>query len=145
MTQSGEPSPTQRDAVLDGLMKSLDSPARAANKALVRWLVSTDPPLMATCILFTLEPPNAPLGVREVADSIGITVDEAAQGLRELRSLGYVREAGRRYEATDAGLRLHASLSGARREALAAFLRSTGDEELRELAEASEQFRSRQP
>jgi hypothetical protein len=31
--------------VLDGLMKSLDSPARAANKALVRWLVSTDPPL----------------------------------------------------------------------------------------------------
>jgi DNA-binding MarR family transcriptional regulator len=143
MTRSGEPSPAESDAVLNSLAESLDRPAREANKALVRWLLDAELPLFATCVLFTLEPPRSPVGVREVADMLGISIEDASRALRELRGLGYVQEDKRRYEPTEEGLRVHASLASARREALAAFLASVGDDELRELAEVSSKPRSR--
>jgi Mn-dependent DtxR family transcriptional regulator len=103
---------------------------------LVRWLLDAEVPLFASCVLFTLDPDDAPMSVREVAEAIGISTDDAARALHELRSLGYAREDKRRYEPTEEGRRLHASLVGARREALAAFLSGLDEEGRRDLAAA---------
>jgi Mn-dependent DtxR family transcriptional regulator len=62
------------------------------------------------------------MGPGEVAEAIGISIDDATLALHELRSLGYVREEKRRYHPTDEGMRLHASLTRAPRRALTAFL-----------------------
>jgi predicted transcriptional regulator len=116
------------------LADSLDRAGRAANKVLVRWLLDADVPLFAACVLFTLDPEEAPMSVGEVAEAIGISTDDAARGLHELRSLGYAREEARRYEPTEEGRRLHASLANARRKALVTFLSSLSDEERHALA-----------
>jgi predicted transcriptional regulator len=137
MTHSGEPSPAEREDPPDALVKSLDRAGRAANKALVRWLLDAEVPLFAACVLVTLEPPDSPMSVGEVAEAIGSSNDEAARALHELRSLGYAREEKRRYEPTEEGLRVHASLASARREAIATFLSDLSEDERRELAEAS--------
>jgi DNA-binding MarR family transcriptional regulator len=55
-----------------------------------------------------------------------------------LRSLGYAREEGRRYEPTEKGRRLCASLTAARRRALRTFFSELSAEERRDLIEALE-------
>jgi DNA-binding MarR family transcriptional regulator len=131
MAQSGEPR-----VDLDSLVEHLDSAGREQNKVLVRWLLDAGVSLFAACVLFTLDPRDAPMSVGEVADAIGISTDDAARALHELRSLGYAREEKRRYEPTEEGLRVHASLQAARREALAAFLSGLDEEGRRDLATA---------
>jgi len=102
----------------------------------VRWLLDAQVPLFAACVLFTLDPKDAPMAVGDVAEAIGISTDDAARALHELRALGYAREDNRRYEPTEEGLRLHASLQEARRDALAAFLSGLDEEARRDLAAA---------
>jgi len=67
---------------------------------------------VSTCVLFTLDPQEAPMSIGDVAEAIGISVDDAAQALHELRSRGYASEEDRRYEPTEKGERLLASLAG---------------------------------
>jgi hypothetical protein len=134
MTHSGEPSQADRDVPLDRLVRRLDGAGRAANKALVRWLLDADVPLLAACVLVTLEPPDSPMSVGQVAEAIGVSNDEAARALHQLRSLGYAREENRRYEPTQEGLRIHTSLANARREALTAFISGLSEDERRQLA-----------
>jgi predicted transcriptional regulator len=43
------------------------------------------------------------MGAGEVAEAIGISIDDATLALHELRSRGYVREEKRRYHPTDQG------------------------------------------
>lgn len=124
------------DAALDGLVRSLDGAMRACNRVLMRWLLEADVPLLSACVLLTIDPADAPLSAGEVAEMIGISVDDAVRALHELRSLGYAAEEKRRYRPTEAGMRLHASLGNARREALAAFLSGLDEDERRELAGA---------
>lgn len=135
MTHSGEQSPAEGDALVDGLVESLDSAVRASNRAVARWLFDAEVPLFAACLLLTIPPPDAPMSMGEIAAAIGVSIDDAARGVHELRSLGYASENKRRYEATEEGRRVHASLTSARREALAAFLSGLGEDERYELAE----------
>ena len=86
--------------------------------------------------MLILDPEDAPLSAGEVAEAIGISVDDATRALHELRALGYAREAKRRYEPTDKGMRAHESLAGARRDALTAFASSLSEAQRRELAAA---------
>jgi hypothetical protein len=134
-TRPDEPAPREGDARLDHLVDSLDRAAREANKVLVRWLLDAEVPLLSACVLFTLDPEDAPVGMAEVAGTIGISVEDAAAALHELRSLGYAQEKSRQYEASERGDRLLASLATARRAALAAFLSSLSDAERREFVE----------
>ena len=136
MTHPTEPSQAHGETVLDGLVKSLDRAGRASNKVLVRWVLDVELPLLSACVLVTLDPDDTPMSSGDVAEAIGISVDEAIKALRELVSLGYAREDKRRYEPTDQGLQLHASLIDARREALDAFLTRLSEEEQRDLAGA---------
>ncbi len=136
MAHSGDLTPTVSDAVLEGLVKSLDRAERASNKVLVRWILDAEVPLLSACVLVTLNPEDAPLRSGEVAEAIGISIEDATHALHELRSLGYAREYNRRYEPTDKGKRIHASLANVRREALAAFLSGLNKEARRELAGA---------
>jgi DNA-binding MarR family transcriptional regulator len=129
-------SSSEGAAALDDLVKSLDKAERAANKVFVRWLLHTEVPLLSACVLFTLDPEDAPLGSREVADELGIPIEDATRALHELRSLGFAHEYKRRYEPTQEGERLHASLVRARREALAAFLSGLDEQGRRDLAAA---------
>ncbi len=76
------------------------------------------------------------MGAGEVAEALGISVGDAMQALRELRSLGYAREDRRRYAPTEAGTRLHESLRAARREAMSTFFSTIGDEDRRDLIAA---------
>jgi DNA-binding MarR family transcriptional regulator len=126
----------ESDAGLDGLVERLDSAGRAYDKVLVRWLMDAGLPLFSACVLLVLDPQDGPMRLGEVAEAMGISTDDAARALHELRSLGYAREEKRLYEATAGGMQLHASLESARREALAASLSSLGEDERRELAEA---------
>jgi DNA-binding MarR family transcriptional regulator len=103
---------------------------------LVRWLLGNEVALYAACALLTLQPRAAPVGIRDVADAIGISPEDAAKALSELRRRGYARETEREYEPTERGERLLASLAAARREAMATFLAGLTEKERRELAEA---------
>jgi DNA-binding MarR family transcriptional regulator len=132
MTHSGESTPAERDSGLDHLVRSLDRAGRASNRVLVRWLSDADVPLLSACVLFALDPEDGPVGMGDVAEAIGISVDDAARALHELRSLGYARENGRQYESTEKGERLLGSLASARREALAAFPSGLSEAERRE-------------
>jgi DNA-binding MarR family transcriptional regulator len=134
MSLSGDSTPAEGEAVLDGLVKTLDSAGIATNKAFVRWLSDVELPSVPACALFTLGTGDAPMGMRDVAAAIGISIDDAALALHELRSLGYAREEKRRYEPTDGGRRLLASLADARREALGAFLSGLSEDARLELA-----------
>jgi DNA-binding MarR family transcriptional regulator len=78
------------------------------------------------------------MGQGEIAEAIGISIEDAARALHELRSLGYARKEKRRYEPTEAGTRLHASLASACREALAVLLSRLSEEERREFVGALE-------
>jgi DNA-binding MarR family transcriptional regulator len=127
---------TDSDTTLDALVKSLDIAGRESNKALVRWLLDAEVPLLSACILITLDPEDAPMRAGEVADAIGISIEDATLALHELRSLGYAREEKRRYSPTEEGLRLHASLTRARRKAIASFLSGLSDEDRRHLVDA---------
>ena len=134
MSLPGDSTPAEREAVLDGLVKTLDSAGIATNKAFVRWLLDVELPAVPACALFTLGTGDAPMGMRDVAAAIGISIDDAALALHEVRSLGYAREEKRRYEPTDGGRRLLASLADARREALGAFLSGLSEDARLELA-----------
>jgi hypothetical protein len=136
MEQAGDPPSGGNDTTLDDLVKSLDGAARESNKVLVRWLLDAELPLLSACILITLDPADAPMGSREVADAIGISIEDATLALHELRSLGYAREEKRRYFPTEGSLRVHASLTRARRKAIAAFLSALSEEDRRHLASA---------
>jgi DNA-binding MarR family transcriptional regulator len=132
----GDPPTAESDTALDGLIKSLDSAGRESNKVLVRWLLDAELPLLSACVLITLDPEDAPMRSGEVAEAIGISVEDATLALHELRSLGYAREEKRRYLPTEEGLRVHASLTGARRKAIAAFLSALSEEDRRQLTSA---------
>lgn len=136
MEQPGDSPPSESDTTLDGLVRSIDSACRESNKVLVRWLLDTALPRLSACIVITLDPDDAPMGAGEVAEAIGISVDDATLALHELRSLGYAREEKRRYSPTEEGLRVHASLTRARRKAIAAFLSALSDEDRRHLSGA---------
>jgi predicted transcriptional regulator len=86
--------------------------------------------------MLMLEPEDTPITAGEVAQAIGISIDDATRALHELRSLGYAREEKRRYEATDKGTQVHGSLASARRDSLAAFVSALSEEERRRLADA---------
>ena len=136
MEHPGDPVTAGNDTTLDGLVTSLDIAGRESNKALVRWLLDAEIPLLSACILITLDPEDAPMRAGEVADAIGLSIDDATLALHELRSLGYAREEKRRYSPTEEGLRLHASLTRARRKAIASFLSGLSDEDRRHLGGA---------
>jgi hypothetical protein len=133
MSLSGDP-PAGREAVLDRLVKTLDPAGIATNKAFVRWLSDVKLPALPSCALFTLGTGDAPMGIGDVAAAIGTSIDDTALALHELRALGYAREEKRRYEPTDGGKRLLASLADARREALGAFLSGLSEDARLELA-----------
>ncbi len=122
-------------ASTDSLSERADRAGREFNKVLVRWLLSAEVPLFAACVMLTLTPDDAPLGPRRVADEIGISVDDAARALHELRTLGYAREKDRLYEPTEAVIRLHEELTKARREAMRAFVASLSPDDLEALEE----------
>jgi DNA-binding MarR family transcriptional regulator len=129
-------STSESDTTLDGLVKSLDRAGRESNKVLVRWLLDAELPLLSACILLALDPEDAPMGAGEVAEAIGISIEDATLALHELRSLGYAREEKRRYSPTEEGMRVHASLTRARRKAIAAFLSALSEEDRRHLTSA---------
>ena len=143
MEHSGAPPAAESDTTLDGLVRSLDSAGRQSNKVLVRWLLDAELPLLSACILIALDPDDGPMGAREVAEAIGISVEDAMLVLQELRSLGYVREEKRRYSPTEEGLRVHASLTRARRKAIAAFLSALSGEARRHLTALASTAESR--
>jgi DNA-binding MarR family transcriptional regulator len=137
MTESGEQSVAENAAPAGRLADgTLDRAGRAANRVLVRWLVEADLPLRSSLILVTLDPDDAPMSAGEVAEASGMSVDDATRALHELRSLGYASERHRRYEPTEKGMRLHASLTAARRRALKAFFSELRVEERHDLMEA---------
>jgi DNA-binding MarR family transcriptional regulator len=76
------------------------------------------------------------MSASEVADAIGISVDDATRALHELRSLGYAREEKRRYLPTERGREAHASRANARREALAESISHLSEADRRALARA---------
>jgi predicted transcriptional regulator len=118
------------------LPESLDQAGRVANRVLVRWLVDTGVSLLSACVLTTLHPDDAPMNGGEVAETIGISVEDAMRALSELRSLGYVREEKRRYEPTEEGRRLHESLTAARREAVGTLFSELDDQARQKLIAA---------
>ena len=136
MEHPGEQPAAESDTTLDGLVKSLDSAGRESNKVLVRWLLDAELPLLSACIVVTLDPEDAPMRAGEVAEAIGISIDDATLALHELRSLGYAREEKRHYWPTEEGVRVHASLTRARRKAIAAFLSALSEEDRRHLSSA---------
>jgi hypothetical protein len=89
-------NPGQARAEIGGLPEALvegvDRAGRAANRVLVRWLLGTELSLLSACVLVALDPPEEPVGAREVANTIGISVEDVTHALHELRSLGYARE-----------------------------------------------------
>jgi hypothetical protein len=113
MEARGEQSAAESGTVLDGLVSALDRAARESNKVLIRWLLDAKLPRLSACILLTLDPEDAPMRAGEVAEGIGISIDDATLGLHELRSLGYAREDRRRYSPTEEGREVHASLTRA--------------------------------
>jgi DNA-binding MarR family transcriptional regulator len=124
-----DPGSTESDSDDDALLEGLNSADLAVNRAVVRWLLDADMPFLSACVFLTMDPPDSPIGVREVAEKIGISVDDATLALHELRSLGYAREESRRYEPTEKGLEAHASLTRVRREALGSAIASLSAEE----------------
>jgi Mn-dependent DtxR family transcriptional regulator len=121
----------------DALLATFDRAARSSSRPLVRWLTQSGVSLLPACALLILDPEDGPRTLGEVAEAVGISADDAAHALHELRSKGYAREENRRYMPTDEGLRLHASLASARLEALTSFLSSLAEDERRALAEAA--------
>jgi hypothetical protein len=81
MDHPGDPAPAESDTTLEGLIKSLDIAGRESNKVLVRWLLDAEVPLLSACILITLDPEDAPLRAGEVAEAIGISIDDATLAL----------------------------------------------------------------
>jgi len=108
----------------DAQLELLEAADRATKPVTLRWLLNSEIPLLAASVMLVLDPEDAPLSPGQVAEAIGISVDDAARALHELRSLGYAQEKSRRYEPTEKGLREHESLANARREALVAFVSS---------------------
>ena len=93
-------------------------------------------PFLSACVFLTMDPPDMPIGAREVADEIGISVEDATLALHELRSLGYAREEKRRYEPTEKGLQTHALLTQVRRDALGSAIASLSADERHTLGQA---------
>jgi DNA-binding MarR family transcriptional regulator len=131
-----DPGPTESDSGDYALLEGLNSADLAVNRAVVRWLLDADMPVLTACVFLTMDPPEAPIGAREVAEEIGISVEDATLALHELRSLGYAREEGRRYEPTEKGLEVHASLTQVRREALGSAIATLSAEERHTLGQA---------
>jgi DNA-binding MarR family transcriptional regulator len=131
-----DPDPTESDSGADALLEGLNSADLAVNRAVVRWLLDADMPFLSACVYLTLDPPDTPIGAREVAEEIGISVEDATLALHELRSLGYAREEGRRYEPTEKGLEVHASLMQVRRDALGSAIASLSAAERQRLGQA---------
>jgi hypothetical protein len=126
---------TEGDTTLDGLVRSLDSASRESNKILARWFLEGELPLLSACIMITLDPEAAAMragGSRR----IGTSIEDATLALHELRSLGYALEEKRGYWPTEEGLKVHASLTRARRKAIAAFLSALSEEDRRQLSSA---------
>ena len=113
---SSDPTGQGGDALVDALYQA----GLTVNRVVFRWLLDMDIPLLAAGVLLTLDPEDAPIGAGEVAEAIGISVNDATLALHELRSLGYAEEEKRRYSPTELGRKVHASLAEARRAALAA-------------------------
>ena len=124
------------DRPLDELVGVFERAERATKGIALRWLLQTDIPLRAACVMLTLDPDDAPFTAREVAEFIGISVEDATHALHELRSLGYAREEKRRYAATEKGSQAYESLTRARLDALAAFASAMSDEDRRRLADS---------
>jgi DNA-binding MarR family transcriptional regulator len=134
--QSGDSRVGEQAGLVDPLVETLDRADRATKPVLVRWLLNAEVPFMAASVMLILDPEDAPFTAGDVAEMIGISVDDATRALHELRSLGFAQEERRRYEPTEKGRQAHESLAGARRDALAAFVSSMSEAERRELADA---------
>lgn len=122
------------DTTLDELVRIIDSASRESNKILARWFLDAELPLLSACIMITLDPEDAPMRASEVAEAIDISIEDATLALHELRSLGYAREEKRHYWPTEEGLTVHASLSHARRKAIASFLSALSEDDRRHLS-----------
>jgi DNA-binding MarR family transcriptional regulator len=131
-----DPGPTESDSGNDALLEGLNGADLVVNRAVVRWLLDADMPFLSACVFLTMDPPETPIRAREVAEEIGISVDDATLALHELRSLGYAREEGRSYEPTEKGLEVHASLTQVRRDALGSAIASLSAEERHRLGQA---------
>lgn len=130
--QAREPAPDHDDA----LVKVLYRTGLTVNRVVLRWLLNAEIPLLSAGVLLTLEPPDTPMSAGEVADAIGISVEDATRALHELRSLGYATEEKRRYLPTEKGRETHAALARARRQALAESVSRLSDVQRRDLARA---------
>ena len=131
-----DPAPAESDSGDDALLEGLNSADLAVNRAVVRWLLDADMPFLAACAFLSMDPPDTPIGAQELAEEIGISVHDATLALHELRRLGYAREEGRRYEPTEKGLEVHASLTQVRRNALGSAIASLSAEDRHRLGQA---------
>jgi predicted transcriptional regulator len=112
---------------------ALDERWRATTDVILRWLISTEMPLVSAAILATLESGGRPLRAREVADALAVSVDDAMKTLHLLQQSGDVAEEGRHFAPTPKGHQATVSLTSTRRESLAAFVDGLGTRERAQL------------
>ncbi len=136
MNDLGDSRTAQNDDLVDPLVEIFERADRATKPTVVRWLLNAEVPFLAASVMLMLDPEDTPVAARELAEKVGISVEDATRALHELRSMGYAQESHRRYEPTEKGLATHASLARTRRQALVEFLSSMSGEERRELADA---------
>jgi hypothetical protein len=123
------------DVQVDLLVEVLERADRVSTPVVLRWILNADVPFVAASVMLVLAP-DRPRSAHDVAEEMGISVEDAARALHALRSQGYAREDKRHYEATDKGMQAHGSLVRARRDSLAAFVSTLSEQERRHLAEA---------
>jgi DNA-binding MarR family transcriptional regulator len=117
----------------DPLVELFERADRATVPVTLRWLLHAEIPLLPASVMLVLDPEDAPLTAGQVAEAIGISVDDAMRALHELRSMGYAHEVGRRHEPTEKGRLAHESLAAARRNALMSFVSGLSEDERRRL------------
>jgi hypothetical protein len=97
MTGETSTSAPSDDALVETILESLDTAGRPIARGVVRWLHEAELPFSSGSVLVTLDSQDTPMGQRDVAEAIGISIDAAVRGLHELCQRGYASQEGRRY------------------------------------------------
>ena len=79
---------------------------------------------------------DGPAAVSELADLAGFPLDVAYPAIHRLRGRGYLREERRRYSLSEEGLELVATLDGAHREGIQAYVDELDGDERQRLSKA---------